>query len=409
MIDKMLIRIFCVYLLSFSLVASAQSRLSLALHDGNLAEVIRHVAKFLEINVMLSPSIQGVVNVHWQNVSPDQAFDLLLNMHHLAKLQMGNIYYIAPQQELINHQQEKLNWQQLRDEAQPLITQRWHIHYRKADDIVRVVHDEHHSFLSKRAYVSVDPRLNTVIIQDTQKGITAADRLIKALDVPMKQIMIEARLVNIDHDCERELGIRFAILPPHTKNHPYQTKSVDNTVYAGYSMATLSLADKSLLDIKLAALERAGHAELISSPRLFTTNHQAASIEAGEEVPYQEVSEGGGTAIAFKKAVVGLNVTPQLLPKNQVLLDLTINQDRPSNRFVQGVPTISTRRITTHVLVPSEHTVVLGGIYEENNDEVVERIPLISQIPLLGKLFEQKNRRTTKRELLIFVTPKMIA
>jgi type IV pilus assembly protein PilQ len=173
-------------------------------------------------------------------------------------------------------------------------------------------------------------------------------------------------------------------------------------------LSVLKLANGSFLDMQLAALENEGHGELISSPSLFTANQQTASIESGEEIPYQEVSKSGATGIVFKKAVLSLKVTPQIMPGNHVLLQLQVNQDKPNNRMVLGVPAISTRQISTHILVKSGQTVVLGGIYETNKEKGQQRIPFLGKIPIIGWLFGQRNVSENKRELLIFVTPKII-
>jgi len=212
--------------------------------------------------------------------------------------------------------------------------------------------------------------------------------------VPVKQILIETRLATVDSDFERELGLHFSIQDPLTAQQS-----------AGhYSLAVARLADGALLDIKLSAMENAGRAELISNPSLFTANQQPASIEAGEEIPYQETSRNGATTTVFKKAVLSLKVTPQIMPDETVLLQLQVNQDKPSNKMVQGVPTISTRQIMTNVLIKNGQTVVLGGIYEMSSEQGEEKLP----IPLLDLLFREKNVKKRKRELLVFVTPRIM-
>ncbi len=222
----------------------------------------------------------------------------------------------------------------------------------KAEDIGHVLQDSTSSLLSKRGHVRVDVRTNIICIQDTADHLAESDKVIKRLDVPVQQILIEARLASVDNAFERELGINFAVNAEGESAAPLAQH---------YSLAVARLADGSQLDIQLAALENAGHGELISSPSLFTANQQTASIESGEEIPYQEKSLSGDTTIAFKKAVLSLKVTPQILPDNEVSLQLQVNQDRPSNLVVQGVPAISTRQISTHVLLNNGQTIVLGG------------------------------------------------
>jgi type IV pilus assembly protein PilQ len=221
--------------------------------------------------------------------------------------------------------------------------------------------------------------------------------------VPVQQVMIQARIASVDNDFERELGILYDAVPGQQNGGP-----VENVNPKHYSLAIAHLPNGSYLNIALAAMERQGRGELISSPSLFTLNHETAAIESGEEIPYQEVSLSGGTAVAFKKAVLRLKVTPQILPQGKLLLELEVNQDRPSDHIVQGVPAITTRQIITHVLVNNGQTLVLGGIFELNKELNEQRVPFLGRIPLLGNLFSDRATKASKRELLIFVTPKVI-
>lgn len=387
----------------------AKNNLSMELQNVNLTDAIHIIAKFLHMNVIVSPSVSGTTTVHLHDAKPIQVLDLLLMANGLAKWEIDNVFFIAPKKELIKRKQEELKWRELVDDSMPLKTQFWQIKYSKAKEIGHLLQDEQSSLMSKRGRVRVDERTNRLCIQDLPENMQIVGRFIKYLDVPVKQIIIEARLASVDNDFERELGVNF--ITKSQQHNDKDTIAVNslNQEAGSYSLAVVKLADSSLLDVKLSALEKAGHAELISNPSLFTASQQTASIEAGEEVPYQEISESGGTAVVFKKAVLGLTVTPQVLPGNQILLQLKINQDRPSSRMVQGVPSISTRQISTSVLVKAGQTIVLGGIYESNQEQGEERLPFISQVPLLGLLFKQKNARINRRELLIFVTPKIIS
>lgn len=386
----------------------AQQNLSLEWQHANLPDAIRLIAKLLNKNVVISPAVQGSTLLQLTNATPTEVFDLLLTAHGLAKWRIGNIWYIAPREELIKRKQQELNWQEVDDDTAPLLTKIWQIHYARAEDLGRLLQDDHASLLSKRGRVRIDTRTNVVFIEESAARMRRIRALIARLDVPVRQIVIAARLASVDNDFERDLGIDFTVKPPSVQAANGNLAAALHPETGLYSLAVAKLADGSLLDVKLSALENAGHAELISSPSLFTANQQTASIEAGEEVPYQEVSESGGTAVVFKKAVLGLKVTPQVLPGNTVLLQLQINQDRPSNKMVMGMPTISTRQITTSVLVKNGQTIVLGGIYETNAENGERRLPFISQLPLIGWLFRQHTTRENKRELLIFMTPTII-
>lgn len=392
--------ILFIFALSCQILYASDKNITLDLQDANLSDTIRLMAKFANKNVIISPLVNGSVSLHLKNEIPDKAFALLLLSQGLSKWEAGQVWYIASQEELIKHQQENIKWQQLQEDTAMLATKLWQIHYSKAQDLVALLMDEHGSLLSRRGFARADNRTNSIYIRDLPEYIEKVGHIIKQLDIPVKQIVIEARLLSIDHDFERELGIDFSVAPSSAKSLLSEMSR--------YSIAVAKLADGSLLDVKLAALEKTGHARLISSPSLYTANQQTASIEAGEEIPYQEISESGGTAVVFKKAVLGLKVTPQILPGNNVLLQMQINQDRPSNKMVQGVPTISTREILTNVLVRSGKTVVLGGIYEADQENGMQRLPFLGHIPLIGVLFSQVHALENKRELLIFVTPRVI-
>lgn len=393
---------------SVELKKKSNKNLSLELKEANLSDTIRLLAKFLHMNVIVSPNVTGFATLQLNNTPSIPAFDALLASHGLARWRLGNIWFVATKDELIKRKQEEIKWQEVTTDTEPLVTTIWQIKYAKAEEIARLLQDDHASLLSKRGRVRLDTRTNSLCIQDILTRIEEIRRLIKRLDVPVKQIVIESRLASVDSDFERELGLDFAVKPSSAELKDVTSSKSLREEIGHYSLAVAKLADGSLLDVKLSALEKAGHAELISSPRLFTANQQLASIEAGEEVPYQEVSESGGTAVVFKKAVLSLRVIPQVLPGNKVLMQLQINQDRPSNKMVLGVPTISTRQITTNVLVRNDETIVLGGIYESNRESGQQRLPFFSQIPLLGWLFKLQTLRENKRELLIFVTPKII-
>lgn len=379
------------------------------MQDISLTDAIYILAKFQRMNIILSHTINGTVTLHLHDATPMQAFNLLLASQGLATWQFGNTLYIAPHDELIKRKQEAIEQQKTTDASVPLVTQFWQIKYAKAEEIAQLLQDTHSSLLSKRASIHIDKRTNIICVQEVADKLPIVYGIIKKFDVPIQQIMIEARLAAVDSDFEHELGLNFSTQSLQQQQSSQHSSLKLPTYTTGmHSIAMTKLADTLLLDVKLAALEKNGHAELISSPSLFTSNQQAASIEAGEEVPYQEVSENGGTAITFKRAVLGLKVTPQVLPGNNILLQLQINQDRPSNKMVLGVPTINTRQIVTNVLVKTGQTIVLGGIYETNQENGQRRLPLISQLPLIGELFKEHHSRKNKRELLVFVTPKIV-
>jgi type IV pilus assembly protein PilQ len=372
----------------------------------SLPEALRLVARYAHMEVVVSPEVQGVASLHVTHIEPAAVLDSLLLTHDLAKSAAGNVWYIAPRAQLIKAAEEQASWQTHAEQSENLSARVWKVRYAKAKEIAAMFTGGA-GMLSERGEMQADARTNIIFARDTRERLAIIDQIIMRLDVPVQQIMIEARLVSVDQDAERLLGVEFAINSADND----KLQSISGMVHeaAGrYSVAVAHLPDGSQLDIKLAALEQAGRANLISSPSLFTGSDQEASIEAGEEVPYQEVSESGGTAVAFKKAVLGLKVTPQILPGNTVLLALKINQDRPSARMVQGVPAISTRQILTNVQVKNGQTIVLGGIYEINHEDNQKGLPFLGKLPVIGLLFREQGKREQKRELLIFVTPKIM-
>lgn len=373
-----------------------------------LSEAVKLLAQHAHINVLVSPEVQGSTSLQMQQVEPKVMLDSLMLSHGLVKSVSHNIWLIAPENIMMKGLSEQTAWQQSTEANAELVTRVWKIRYAKAAVLASMLLGDNGAIISDRGQLQADTRTNIIFARDTNARVQIINQLIHQLDVPVKQVLIEARLVSIDQDAEKLLGVEFDVQPADG-NQISQKQSISNVETAGrYSIAVAHLPDGSLLDVKLAALEQQGRADLISTPSLFTGNDQEASIEAGEEVPYQEVSESGGTAVTFKKAVLGLQVTPQILPGAQVLLALKINQDRPAARTVQGVPAISTRQITTNVQIKSGQTIVLGGIYEINHELNQQSLPFLGKIPLLGLLFTQENRRDQKRELLIFVTPKIM-
>lgn len=360
----------------------------------SVSDALHALARQFHQSIVIHSRVTGSVSLHLHNMTPMQAFDFILQSQGLTRYTKAGVWFVVPRDVLLQQKQEEWKQREMLDAAAPLLTQVWQIRYANAQDIVHMIQDNTHSLLTKRGYVQVDARTNQIYVRDIAENLLLVARLIKRMDIPVKQIVIEARLASVDSDFERELGIHF---------------STENKLAPGhYSLAVAALADGSLLDMQLVALEHKGRGELISSPSLFTANQQTAIIESGEEIPYQEISRSGATGVAFKKAVLSLKVTPQILPDHRVQLQLQVNQDRPSARMVLGVPAITTRQINSSIVATSGHTIVLGGIFETNRDELQERIPFLGSIPVLGALFTERNRTENKRELLIFITPKII-
>lgn len=286
------------------------------------------------------------------------------------------------------------------------------IHYGNAENIVKLLIDKSNNFLSPTGIVTADKRTNSIWVQDTQENLDKINKFIKQVDIPVKQVLIEARIVNVDDNFIRDMGNEFGTASSSSSNDSDSGLNMDlpsqSMAPGHFGFTILKINNGVLIDMELTALESEGRAKIISRPQLVTLNREEAYIEAGDEIPYQEKTSEGDTSVSFKKAVLGLKVTPEIVSENKILLKITLNQDKVSQMMVQKEPAISTRKIATQVLVNDKQTVVLGGIYEENKEAVTERIPFLGSIPLVGSVFSYKHTANERKELLIFITPKII-
>lgn len=377
--------------------------LDLVLHQADLPETIRLLCKQLHQEIILSPSVQGLVTVNFQKVTLQQALDALLISQGLDKVSMGSVWWVAPQSEMMQRHEGVAKSRLLKEQALPLEVRVWHMRYAKAKDIAAVVT----SGSANLATIKVDERTNALYMRDHISSIRDMDQIIKQLDVPIPHVMVNVRLVSLDRDMEKVLGVQFATQQIRQNANSVTPSTASDANHYIFNIARL--ANHAALDVRLSMLESEGRAELISSPSLYAASRESASIEAGEEVPYQESSENGGTTVVFKKAVLGLQVTPQVLPGKRILLQLKINQDRPNHQMVLGVPTISTRQMVTNILAHDGETIVLGGIRELNTEVGAAGLPWLSRVPMIGWLFKRENRQHIRRDLLIFVTPSIVS
>ncbi len=403
--------------------------ISLDVQNVPVRNLLQHLADLTQQNMIINGTVNGNITLHLNNISWAQALSVILQTQGLAKQQLGNVILIAPIAEIAAREVAEYQAQQQLNDLTPLQSTLITIQFGKAMQIATLLKNQNHSLLSSRGNVSADERTNTIWIQDTPDKIVQIKSLIQQLDIPVKQILIEARIANIDTKYEQELGIRFGMTQSYDKvtsplnnikspqthnllsklNIDLPATNVGNPGGSGsLGLAIATLGDSTLLDLELSALESEGGGEIISNPKIMTNNDQAAIILSGEEIPYQESSPNGGTSVTFKKAVLRLSVTPQINPNNQISLKLQVNQDKPSTVLVQGVPAIETREIQTNVLINNGATIVLGGIYEETQRNQIERIPYLSSIPLIGNIFKHSVTHKDRKELLIFVTPKIV-
>lgn len=406
---------------------SGNKRISLNFQAIEVKAVLQLLAEFTGINMVISDTVSGNITLSLSDVSCDQALDIILTTQSLGKRRMGNVMFIAPTEEMAKREKKIQQIQFETSNISPLHSELFQINYAKASDIANALQDNKESFLSARGRLAVDIRTNTLWIQESRERLTTIRKIIRQFDVPVRQVLIEARIVNVTKDFAQDLGLRFGLSTPtsfqggKSPGERFNAINLANrlnfdlgdipmaTSPASIGIALAKLSDNILLDLELSALESEGRGEVISSPRLITTNQQPALIESGEEIPYQEATSSGATAVAFKKAVLSLKVTPQITPDSKILMDLKINQDIPSPKVFNGVPTILTKEIQTNVLVNNGHTIVLGGIYKQDKNNEVNRVPFWGDLPMVGALFRNQSVSTRNEELLIFITPRIIS
>lgn len=389
-------------------------KLSLNFQDIEVRSVLQLIADFTNLNLVASDTVAGRITLRLQNVPWDQALDLILKTKGLDKRQIGNVLMVAPADEMANRERLELENSRQVAELAPLQTEFIQVNYAKAVDIAALMSAEQ-GLLSSRGSVSVDGRTNTLLVQDTAAKMDAIRGALSYLDVPVRQVQVEARIVVAKDTFDKELGIRWGGTTTGSSGSTTGTLSGglgDIAVDLGVANATSAfqigfIHGNDTLDLTLSALQSDGVSEVISQPKLITADGQTARIESGVEIPYQEASSSGATTVSFKDAVLSLEVTPQITPDDRIIMDLKVNKDSVGVIYL-GVPSIDTRAIQTQVLVENGETIVLGGVYERETVQSTSKTPFLGDVPFLGKLFTRTAKKDEKVELLIFITPKLI-
>jgi type IV pilus assembly protein PilQ len=395
-------------------------RLSLNFQDIEVRSVLQLIADFTGINVVVSDTVGGSLTLRLKNVPWDQALDIILKTKGLAMRQTGNVMLIAPSEEIAAREKLELESQKQIEELEPLYSEFMQINYAKADVIATLLKNPETSLLSERGTVTTDDRTNTLLVQDTAGKLVEIRKLVARLDIPVRQVLIESRIVVANNDFSRDLGVKFGMSKRSTFDNNDKFYSVSGSQgdgllvdlpvpsTSGIGLALGKVDGSFLLDLELSAMEAEGQGEVISNPRVLTSNQKAAYIETGTEIPYQESTSSGATSTSFKKAVLSLQVTPQITPDDRIFLDLIVNKDSVGEETSDGIPTIDTNEIGTQVLVDNGETLVLGGVYEHENRKTVNRVPFFGELPLVDWMFKSTLRTNNKAELLIFVTPKIV-
>jgi len=431
-------------------------RLTLNFQDIETRAVLQLLAETSGRNIVVSDTVQGNVTLRLRNVPWDQALDIVMTTKGLDMRQNGNVIIVAPAEEIAARETADLEAKQAISELEPVYSEFLQVNYAKAADLAALISAEGgggNSMLSERGSIAVDDRTNTLLVQDTAERLQDIRRMVTTLDVPIKQVLIESRIVVVSDDFSRDLGVRLGLTafnenstdgittisgtgdgtdtmigsvldnlgdPANGTIYPVQIPQLTNrynvnvpiTDAAG-RFALAILESEFLVDLELTALEAEGRGEIVSTPRVITANQKEARIEQGVEIPYQQSASSGASTIQFKKAVLSLTVTPQITPDNKIIMDLKVHKDNVGDIISTGglggtVPSIDTRSIETQVLVADGQTVVLGGIYETERRETINKVPFLGDIPFLGNLFKSRSRVDNKAELLIFVTPRIL-
>ena len=406
--------------------------LSLNFQDIEIRSVLQLLADFTDLNIVVSDSVSGKLTLRLKNVPWDQALDIILRTKGLDKRRSGNVVMVAPAGEIAAQETAEREAAQQAIALEPLRTEFVQVNYAKATEVAAILKSETGGVLTERGNVTIDDRTNTILVNDTAEVLGKVRALVTRLDIPVRQVLIESRIVIANDDFNRELGSRFGVTRDTTTNDgeggiisgtEAAVTNLRNNADLGLErfnvnlpavapsgslgLAFAKLPFGTLLELELSAMQAEGRGEVISTPRVITANQREAYIEQGVEIPFQEAASSGATSTSFRKAVLGLRVKPQITPDERIIMDLTVNKDTVGT-VVNGVPSIDTREVNTQVLVANGETVVLGGIYEQSINQQREQVPFFGDLPLVGRLFQNNLNSDEKSELLVFVTPKIV-
>ena len=389
-------------------------KMSLNFQDIEVRAVLQLIADFTDLNLVASDTVGGNVTLRLQNVPWDQALDIVLKAKGLDKRLQGNVLTVAPAAEIAGREREQLeNEKQIRELA-PVFTDLIQINYADAAEIADVLRGgDADALLTERGSVQVVERTNSLLVKDTQAKLDELRELIEQLDIPIRQVMIEARIVSIRSELTDELGVKWSGLTDGKDGDAVNRDGIFTDFElnnGGSSDISIGFSNGSgdLLKLELSALLSDGGGEVISQPKVITSDKKKAVIKSGQEIPYQEKTSSGATSTSFKDAVLGLEVTPQITPDGRVMMDIKVNNDSRDGETTDKIPIISTNEITTQVLVEDGETLVIGGVFTQNKTISDTKVPLFGDIPYLGGLFRSSSESDIKTELLVFITPKVI-
>lgn len=420
-------------------------KLSLNFQDIDVRSVLQLIADFTDLNLVASDTVQGSITLRLQNVPWDQALDLVLKTRGLDKRKVGNVLLVAPADEIAARERQELEAQNQIAELAPLRRELVQVNYAKASDIAQLfqsVAATEGNGSSDRGTVTVDDRTNSIIAYQTQERLDELRRIVAQLDIPVRQVMIEARIVEANVDYDKALGVRWGgswsrdrwsvygkdgatSFDDDGKVYLPGTDTVGNVklqdgvapvpfVDLGAIGSTSGigigyLGSNVVLDLQLSAMEKTGNGEIVSRPKVVTSDKETAKILKGSEIPYQEASSSGATSTSFKEAALSLEVTPQITPDNRIIMEVKVTKDAPDfSRSLNGVPPINKNEVNAKVLVNDGETIVIGGVFSNTQTRGVEKVPLLGDLPFVGRVFRRDTVTDNKAELLVFLTPRIM-
>ncbi|MCY3839645.1 MAG: type IV pilus secretin PilQ [Gammaproteobacteria bacterium] len=403
-------------------IAYTGERMSANFQDVEVRSALQLIADFAGLNLVAGQAIEGRMSLRIVDVPWDEALDLVLSINGLGKRRSGSVLLVAPAAEIVEQERLELEHRKARMELAPLTRAFIRLRYADATALANLLAGDG-AMLSERGRMLADPRTNSLVVTDTAANLADLRGVIEQLDGPVRQVQIEARIVNANANFSEELGIRLggavftANALPSIRDepagddgdgHPEGLVAHLGIAGDGASGVVVGIADaRYLLDVQLSAMAADGRAEIVARPSVITADKRLATIESGVEIPFQQATKSGATSIAFKDAVLQLEVTPQITPNERIVMELTVKQDTVG-RIYHGVPSVNTTRITTQVLVDNGQTVVLGGIFQTDRHQATVRTPLLGDLPVVGRLFRRTLERDDKQELFVFITPSIV-
>ncbi|POA30140.1 MULTISPECIES: type IV pilus secretin PilQ [unclassified Pseudomonas] len=413
--------------------AYSGEKLSLNFQDIDVRSVLQLIADFTNLNLVASDTVQGGITLRLQNVPWDQALDLVLKTKGLDKRKIGNVLLVAPADEIAARERQELESRKQIAELAPLRRELLQVNYAKAADIAKLFQSvtSAEAKVDERGSITVDERTNNIIAYQTQDRLDELRRIVAQLDIPVRQVMIEARIVEANVDYDKSLGVRWGGSVRNKGN--WNASGVSNGANASSTIGTPGststnspfvdmgaagntsgigiafITDNVLLDLELTAMEKTGNGEIVSQPKVVTSDKETAKILKGTEIPYQEASSSGATSVAFKEASLSLEVTPQITPDNRIIMEVKVTKDEPDYlNKVQDVPPIKKNEVNAKVLVNDGETIVIGGVFSNTQSKVVDKVPFLGDVPYLGRLFRRDVVSEKKSELLVFLTPRIM-